>query len=167
MPILKNNRYDEFETPVARDAFRGVPHKRFPWLLQEVKLTIGAERLLWNVQVHCLNASPSGFGNKMLLELRVSAALSPESAKKIAFPETASPRIEALFGHTELGLQETLERTTEGHLDELDQFSNSMVKLMNNHLHAHWSGDKIRARLHSHLRQSSPGGFGTRAGTTF
>jgi hypothetical protein len=164
MPILRNNRYDEFETPAARDAFRGVPHKRFPWLLKDVKLTVGSERLIWLVQVHCLNASPSGFGNKMLIELRASAELSPESVKKIAFPDSVSPRIEALFGSTGLSLQETLEQTAEGLLDELDRISDTLLKQMGKHLDSLWSGDKIRSQLQTHLRQTSPGGFGGRSG---
>jgi hypothetical protein len=164
MPILRNDRYDEFENPAARDSFRGVPYKRFPWLLQDVRLTVGPERLVWRVLVHCLKASPSGFGKKMLLELRVSAQLSAESAKKTVFPDSASPRIAALFGQADLSVEETLDRTSEGLLDELDTLSGSMIKLIKGHLETHCTAQKIRTRLQAHLRQTSPGGFGTPAG---
>ncbi len=160
MPILKNSRYDEFENPTARDSFRGVPHRRFPWLLQETTVTTGSEKLVWTLRVSCLNVNPSGFGNKMHMVLQATAELTADSARAFAFPDSTSPRVEALFGQADLNIEESLKTSVEGLLDDLGQYASAFARQMTKHLAAQWSSERVRSQLRAHLSRTSPGGFG-------
>ncbi|MFZ9519814.1 MAG: hypothetical protein ACO3A4_04995 [Silvanigrellaceae bacterium] len=160
MPILKNSRYEEFETSTPRDSFRGVPLQRFPWLLEERKLRTTGGRLEWRIQIHCLSAAPSGFGSKLILNLRASAQLTGETCQKLAFPGSSEVRVAALFGQMDFLIEDSLEKSVEGHLEELNTHSNELMKSIGEHLGKAWTVEQIQEQLRGVLRRSSPGGFG-------
>lgn len=161
MPILKNQRYQEFEHSAPRDSFRGEPIRRFPWLLDERSFSTLAGRLEWKIEIYCLNASPSGFGQNMNFELQAKAKLTGESARGQAFSGSTSPRVEALFGLQPLSIADQWERTIECRMEDLSRHASGLAKEMTSYLQEQWPVERIRTHLNSVLRQSSPGGFGT------
>ncbi|MEY3903991.1 MAG: hypothetical protein RL189_3297 [Pseudomonadota bacterium] len=159
MPILRNQRYDEFEHSTPRDSFRGMPLQRFPWLLAEKSSSTLSGRLQWKVSVYCLNASPSGFGSKLNMELRATAVLRADSAHSHAFQDSSSERVGMLFGDASLTIEDELNKTVEGRLEDLAVFAYALLKEMLAHLNKEWPAERIQSNLRENLRRSSPGGF--------
>ncbi|NBW82890.1 hypothetical protein EBR21_14160 [bacterium] len=160
MPVLKNRRYEEFETSTPRDSFRGVPLQRFPWLLEEKTVRTVGGRLEWHVQIHCLAASPSGFGSKLILNLQASAELTSKTCQNLAFPGSNDVRVAALFGQVHFEITDTLEKSVEGQLEDLNSHASELMKAMNEKLNRSWSVEQVQDQLRAVLRRSSPGGFG-------
>lgn len=100
MPVLRSERYDSFENDTARDAFRGMPLQQFPWLLETSEFKSAQGELLWNLQISCLNATPSGFGSKLNFSLLARAELSPSSIAKNIFDADGNARVNLLFQAT-------------------------------------------------------------------
>ncbi|MEN9825840.1 MAG: hypothetical protein RI953_1585 [Pseudomonadota bacterium] len=160
MPVLKNRRYEEFETSTPRDSFRGVPLQRFPWLLEEKTVRSAGGRLEWQVQIHCLSTSPSGFGSKLNLNLQATAKLTSETCQKLAFPGSNELRVAALFGQMNFEVADSLEKSVEGHLEDLSSHAAALLKAMGEQLNKNWNVEQIQEQLRLVLRRSSPGGFG-------
>ena len=160
MPVLRSERYDSFENDTARDAFRGMPLQQFPWLLETSEFKTAQGELLWNVQISCLNATPSGFGSKLNFSLLARAELNPDSIAKNIFDAGGNARVNLLFSGDMFNVCEKGQMTCEGLLEDLPKLAKDFHKEFHQRLTASWSVEKVKASLRQKLRKSSPGGFG-------
>lgn len=160
MPVLKNRRYTEFENSAPMDTFRGIPLKGFPWLIDKKTLTTGNEQLVWQIEISCQNAEPSGFGRKMNLNLQGKAVLSETSIEKILRPSDSNPRVETLFERNTFRIEDAIEMSIEGHIDELGKYSTAFQVRVLQHLQLHWPLERIQQLVLNRLKLTSPGGFG-------
>ncbi|NBO39227.1 hypothetical protein EBU99_11660 [bacterium] len=164
MSILRNQRYDEFEHGALRDGFRGVPLQQFPWVLEKTTLETSQSALKWNVTLFCLNATPSGFGKKLIFSLVANAELAPQAIQENMFSARADTRVKALFSDMPLAVQDSYELKREGLLEELPKLAKELLKDFSRRLGEEWSVARVQNQLRGNLRQRSPGGFGNRVG---
>jgi len=163
MSILRNQRYAQFEHGTARDAFRGLPLQQFPWVLETVEHRSAQSDLLWVVEIACLEATPSGFGTKLNFALRGTARLSRSSLGTHLFDGQNQSRVSRLFSEDLFAVEDSYQFQSEGQLEELQKLAKELLKKFQSQLDSTWTVEKIRSQLRTHLRQSSPGGFGERA----
>lgn len=163
MPVLKNQRYEEFEHSTPRDAYRGLPLQQFPWVLEEKTIATAEGELHWALRVECLNAIPSGFGVKLNLNLRASARLKSQALGRVAQSENSQQRVQALFGDSFVHLEEHIAEHIEATLEDMPKLAGTLRKKMVERLEAQWSPDRVQEHLRGHLRRATPGGFGQMA----
>jgi hypothetical protein len=163
MSILRNNRYQQFEHGTARDPFRGLPLQQFPWVLETCEHSSAQSQLAWQVEIACLEATPSGFGSKLNFKLRGKAQLSRASLGKHLYEGQNQSRVSQLFSDDLFTFEDSCQSSCEGMLEELPKLGKELLKKFQSQLDSEWSNDKIKNLIRLHLRQSSPGGFGERA----
>lgn len=160
MPLLKSQRYNSFESNPARDTYRGLPLQQFPWVLESFEFKSSREDLVWNLEISCLAASPSGFGAKLNFNLNARASLSSSSIAKSVFPLEPTSRIGMLFSNLPLSLEVSSVRVSEGTLEMLPKLAKEFGKEFQLFLTNEWPKEKVQENLQQRLRRSSPGGFG-------
>ncbi|MEN9528960.1 MAG: hypothetical protein RI932_833 [Pseudomonadota bacterium] len=164
MSVLRNQRYAQFEHGgTARDALRGLPLQQFPWVLEKSEYTSTQTELVWQLEIACLEATPSGFGTKLNFKLSGTAQLSRSSLGRHLFDGQLESRVSQLFSQDLFEIQDTSQWQCEGMLEELPKIAKELLKKFKLQVDAEWNDEKIRRQLRGHLRHSSPGGFGDRA----